>query len=93
MNDPKAQEKLFELLDDEDARLKASESLAIIGNEGVLQRIIDLLIENPYRSGTEVMLDLAIHIDRRLFSPVHWPENFERDFTPRRYSVRRYEEY
>lgn len=93
VNDPKAQEKLFELLDDEDARLKASESLAIIGNEGVLQRIIDLLIENPYRSGTEVMLDLTIHIDRRLFSPVHWPENFERDFTPRRYSVRRYEEY
>lgn len=94
VKDQKAQDTLFDLLlknEDVQTRLKVSESLALTGDENMLQRIIAWLIENPYGQGADAILDLAIHLDRRLYSPVKWPEYLERDFTPRRYSVTRYE--
>ncbi len=91
----KAYDTMFNLLlqnEDVHTRLTVGESLALTGDEPMLQRIIVWLLENPYGQGTDVILDLAIHLDRRLYCPIKWPAHLKRDFTPLRYSVRRYDD-
>ena len=96
VNSQKAQDMLLKIIINKEtetmAKLSAAESLAIIGDENMLQEIINHLTKSPNRDGAEILLDVGIQIDRRLYCPVHWPEKIERDFTPRRYSVRRYED-
>lgn len=84
-------ETLLKLVDDSEANLKACESLALIGDENMLQSIVDWLIKHPYDPNADIMKDILIHLDRRQYCPIEWASKMERDFSNLRYSVRRYE--
>lgn len=70
-------------------RLKAAESLSIIGNEETLSKILKWLLGHSYENSTNLMASVLIYLDRKLYCPVQWPERRERDFSILRYSVTR----
>jgi hypothetical protein len=80
---------LFQLLhnDDVQAQLKAGESLAIIGDEEMLHKIVYWLVDHPYEPGADMVKDVLRHLDHRLYCPIQQSINMERDFSSLRYSM------
>lgn len=85
---------LFQMLinTDEDyiqAKLKAGESLACIGDENTLQMILDWLQQHPHENHMNLAVSVLSYLDQRLYCPIQWTLNTERDFSLLRFSVTR----
>lgn len=69
--------------------LKAADSLSTIGDEDVLSKVLDWLLEHPYERSTNLMASVLVYLDRKLYCPIQWSLRKEHDFSILRYSVRR----
>lgn len=89
----KVSDRLLTLIQGEDydirINLKAAESLSTIGNEDVLTKVLDWLLEYPHERSSSLMASVLIYLDIKLYCPTQWPLRKERDFSILRYSVTR----
>jgi HEAT repeat protein len=85
-------DRLLDLIDDEEAYLAASESIEMRGDEEALQKIVNRLTENPHAPKADLLTDIVIHLDHRLYCPFQLLLNRRRDFSSVRHSVTRYDQ-